>query len=131
METIRRMQALFALIACLALGSPALAQEAWSPIADDTLGELRGGLRVNGMDVSLEVLVRDLVDGREVLRKSFAVGSFDTMRDALVLPPLVNTRDGTSLRRETTARVRVQGYRDAFGAASKRSVRERIQRSLR
>jgi len=128
-----------ALVLC-ALGGPAWAgadgapeagqpvAEDWRPVGDDSLEQMRGGVKVGGLDVSMDVLVRDLVDGREVQLRSFALGA--TGADGLVLP-LINQRDGALISRDATLHVRIPGYRRAFGASSASRVRARIQRSLR
>lgn len=102
--------------------------ETWQPVGDDSLEALRGGVKVGGLDVSMDVLVRDLIDGREVQVRSFALGA--TGADGVMLP-LVNQRDGAQISRSATLHVRIPGYRRAFAASSASRVRARIQRSLR
>jgi hypothetical protein len=120
-------------LALCALAQPVCADsattpEAWQPVEDASLDALRGGVRVGGLDVSMDVVVRDFVDEREVQRRTLALG--DTGADDLLLP-LVNQRDGAQLRRDATVHVRIPGFRRAFDAGSASRVRARIHRSLR
>jgi len=125
----RQRVAALGLVLC-GLAAPAWADDAdtggsWGAVDDGALEELRGGLRVGGMEMSLDLIVRDLVDGHEVQRRTLAV---DDLADALL--PLVNQRDGVTLRRDATLLVRVRGFREKFSTGSARSVRRRIARSL-
>lgn len=117
-----------ALRAALALCTAALSASAhagegtdpWTALPAPELAARRAGLRVGGLDVSLEVWLRDSVDGRE-LAPGLALESTG------VLVPLVNRSDGVRIERDAQIRVRIDGFFAVYGTPAMRAARARLR----
>jgi hypothetical protein len=135
--TARLARTLIALGIC-ALSTSARAGDpapAWLPLSADVLAEKRAGLRIGGLDVSLDVWVRDVVDGRARAPSGFSLEGVTLEivgADALgdIAHPLVNRTDSARVERDTRIRVRVEGFRSVFGSPAVRGARARLRRAF-
>ena len=113
-----------ALALCIAaFSAPARAGEGtdpWTALPAPELAARRAGLRVGGLDVTLEVWLRDSVDGREL-------ASGLALEGTGVLVPLVNRSDGVRIEREAQIRVRIDGFSAVYGTPAMRAARARLR----
>jgi hypothetical protein len=123
------IRALAVLAACTLAASGAHAEEsidAWPPLAAHELAARRGGLRVGGLDVSVDVSIRDSVDGA-----AFAPGvdilQISDLGGLNALLQLVNRLDGVRIERAAEIRVRVDGFASVFGSPALRTARSRLR----
>lgn len=124
-----KTQALAAFAACGLAATAAHAEEsidAWPPLPAHELAARRGGLRIGGLDVSVDVWLRDSVDGAELPAGSnvFQVSDLGGLG---FLAQLVNRIDGVRIRRDAEIRVRIDGFTSVFGSSALRAARARVR----
>jgi hypothetical protein len=127
-----KIQALAALAVCSLAATPAHADEsidAWPPLAAHELAARRGGLRIGGLDVSVDVWLRDSVDGAELPAGS-SVFQLEELGGLSVLAQLVNRVDGVRIQRDTEIRVRIDGFTSVFGSSALRTARTRVRNAF-
>ncbi len=116
-------------VLCTLVASAVHAEEsidAWSPLPAHELAARRGGLRIGGLDVGVDVAVRDSIDGAagdpgvNILQVSDLGGL-----NALI--QLVNRLDGVRIERAAEIRVRVDGFASVFGSPALRTARSRLR----
>ena len=95
------------------------------PLSAPALAAKRAGFRVGGLDVSLDVWVRDAIDGRE-LPASLRLGGVALDLPGLALP-LVNRENDVHVARDARVHVRVDGFQSRFGSPA-RAARARLGR---
>lgn len=96
----------------------------WPLLPADELAARRGGLRVGGLDVSVDVALRDSIDGAEPASSVFQVSDLGGLG---VLAELVNHIDSVRIQRDAEIRVRIDGFRSVFGSTSLRTARARLR----
>jgi hypothetical protein len=123
------IRALAALAATLLAATAARADEsidAWPPVPAHELAALRGGLRIGGLDVSVDVWVRDSVDGVETTPGG-SVFQVSDLGGLSALIQLMNRLDGVRIERDAEIRVRVDGFASVFGSPALRTARSRLR----
>ena len=118
-----------ATLAAWTLASAAHAQEssgAWPSLPEQELAARRAGLRIGGLDVSVEVRLRDRIDAGEPAPVNSVFQSSD-FGGLTVLAQLVNRLDGVRIERDAEIRVRIDGFGSVFGSSSLRTARARLR----
>ena len=120
---------LAALVACSLVASPAAHAgegNAWPSVPAHELAARRGGLRIGGLDVSVDFRVRASIDGIEPASapRVLEINDFGGLS---VLAELLNRLDGVHIEREAEIRVRIDGFSSVFGSPALRIARARLR----